>query len=375
MKGNRAIIPKACQPEILCQIHTGHQGIEKCRQAVYWCGIDKDIEDMVKRCASCQHHHLSNPKETIIQQEALRPWGVLSKDLLYWNNSNSLLLVDHYSSYFVLRKLSSTRSRDVIRMLKTIFSEFDIPRKVISDNGPQYAAQDFKKFSIKYGFDHMTNSSHYHQANGKVERLVATVKNNLQKCKETNEDPALALLAVRNTPIATNLPSPAQLMFQRTVGDELSFKSLLQHNTAKVINQHRQRLVQRYDSRDRDQPDLTIGRSVCIQNPTTKLWDPAIVTQKLAEPRSYEVEAGNGTTYRRDRRHINTTKEVFAKKHVTDDETEPLSEDTAITIPAPRPSFPQKYSPHSTPTCISFNALRNKTTTLLQQHLFYQNCN
>ena len=25
MKGNRAIIPEACQPEILCQIHTGHQ--------------------------------------------------------------------------------------------------------------------------------------------------------------------------------------------------------------------------------------------------------------------------------------------------------------------------------------------------------------
>ena len=27
MKSNRAIIPKTCQPEILCQIHTGHQGI------------------------------------------------------------------------------------------------------------------------------------------------------------------------------------------------------------------------------------------------------------------------------------------------------------------------------------------------------------
>ena len=275
MKGNRAIISKACQPEILCQIHTGDQGIEKCRlsarQAVYWCGIDKDIEDMVKRCAACQHHQFSNPKETIIQQEALRFWEVRSADLLYWNNSNYLLMVDHYSSHFVLRKLSSTRSPDVIRKLETIFSEFGIPRKVISDNGPQYAAQDFKNFSIKYAFEHTTSSPHYHQANGKVERFVATVKNTLQKCKETNEDPVLALLAVRNTPTATDLPSPAQLMFQRTVDDGLSFKSSLQHNTAKVINQHRQRHVQRYDSRARDQPDLTIGQSVRKQNPTTKL--------------------------------------------------------------------------------------------------------
>ena len=67
-------------------------------------------------------------------------------------------------------------------------------------------------------------------------------------------------------------------MFQRTVDDRLSFKSLLQHNTVKVINQHRQRHVERYDSRARDQLDLNIGQSVRIQNPTTELWDPAIVT-------------------------------------------------------------------------------------------------
>ena len=86
--------------------------------------------------------------------------------------------------------------------------------------------------------------------------------------------------------------------------------------------------------------DLNIGQSVRIQNPITKLWDPAIVTQKLAEPRSFEVETGNGATYRRNRRHINVTKEVFTKKHPIDDETEPLPEDTAITIPAPRLSVP-----------------------------------
>ena len=126
-------------------------------------------------------------------------------------------------------------------------------------------------------------------------------------------------------------------MFQRTVDDRLSFKSLLQHNTVKVINQHRQRHVQRYDSRARDQLDLNIGQSVRIQNPTTELWDPAIVTQKLAELKSFEVEVGNGATHRSNRRHIKTTKEVFSKKHGTEDGTEALSEDTAVTIPAPPP--------------------------------------
>ena len=157
---------------------------------------------MVKGCAAGQHHQASNPKETIIQQEALRPWEVVSSDLYYWNNVNYLVLVDYYFSYFVLRKLSSTRSPDIISKLKTIFSEFGIPRNLVSDNGPQYASQDFKNFSKEYGFEHSTSSPHYNQSNGKVERFVATVKNTLQKYKETHEDPALALLAVRNTPIA-----------------------------------------------------------------------------------------------------------------------------------------------------------------------------
>ena len=64
------------------------------------------------------------------------------------------------------------------------------------------------------------------------------------------------------------------------------------------------------------------------------------MTQKLEEQRSYEVEAGNGVSYCRNRRHINTTKEVFVKKHATDDETEPILENTAITVPAPRPTIP-----------------------------------
>ncbi|XP_020906409.1 uncharacterized protein K02A2.6 [Exaiptasia diaphana] len=328
MKGDRIIIPETCQEEILRQIHTGHQGIEKCRlrarRAVYWCKIDKDIEDIVKRCPTCQHHQVSNSKETIIQQEALRPWEVVSTDLFYWNNANYLLTIDNFSSYFVLRKLSSTRSSDVINKLKVIFSEFGIPRKVISDNGPQYSSQEFANFSTEYGFEHSTSSPHYHQANGKVERFVATVKNTLQKCNETKEDPAMALLAVRNTPIASNLPSPVQLMFQRKIDDGLLLKSSTHDNSSEVLTQHRQRHIQQYNSKAHDKPDLEIGQSVRIQNPTTKLWDPAIVTQKLLEPRSYEVEASNGATYRRNRRHINTTGEVFTKKEPpTDDTQEP----------------------------------------------------
>ena len=54
MSGDGIVIPNKLQPEILTRIHTGHNGIEKCkrraRQSVFWPGMTKGIELIVKQC-------------------------------------------------------------------------------------------------------------------------------------------------------------------------------------------------------------------------------------------------------------------------------------------------------------------------------------
>ena len=56
--GVRAVIPKKLQQRILRMLHQGHPGITRmkmlARQSVYWHGIDKDVESMVKSCDACQ---------------------------------------------------------------------------------------------------------------------------------------------------------------------------------------------------------------------------------------------------------------------------------------------------------------------------------
>jgi len=61
LKGDRIIIPYSLRGDILKQIHEGHQGIVKClrrtRDSVWWPGVNREVEDMVKECETCIKHH------------------------------------------------------------------------------------------------------------------------------------------------------------------------------------------------------------------------------------------------------------------------------------------------------------------------------
>ena len=60
---NRIVIPGDLRREILERIHTGHQGITKCRErakmSVWWPGISKEIKRKVELCHFCQENHPS----------------------------------------------------------------------------------------------------------------------------------------------------------------------------------------------------------------------------------------------------------------------------------------------------------------------------
>jgi putative transposase len=48
--------------------------------------------------------------------------------------------------------------------------------RIISDNGPQFIAHDFKEFIRISGMTHVRTSPHYPQSNGKIERWHKSLK-------------------------------------------------------------------------------------------------------------------------------------------------------------------------------------------------------
>ena len=94
---------------------------------------------------------------------------------------------------------------------------FQSPDIFISDNARQCDSAEFRKFEVEYDFKNETSSPRYPQCNGKAELYIGVVKKTQQKAYEAKEDPAIALLCLRTTPIETGLPSPAEILFGRKI--------------------------------------------------------------------------------------------------------------------------------------------------------------
>ena len=121
------------------------------------------------------------------------PWQRVSSDLFQLKGAHYIVVVDYFSRYPKVTKLSATTSNHIIEALKKIFSRHGVPETVVSDNGPQYASREFSDFAKAYDFRHITSSPHYAQSNGHAERAVKTVKKLLYEA----EDPYMALLTYR----------------------------------------------------------------------------------------------------------------------------------------------------------------------------------
>ena len=85
----RILIPSAMILEVLSKIHQGHQGIMNCRerakQAVWWPGLSRQIEDMVSSCRICATHRINKPEPLCPTVFPKRPWQVDRTDLFICN--------------------------------------------------------------------------------------------------------------------------------------------------------------------------------------------------------------------------------------------------------------------------------------------------
>ena len=151
---NRIVVPSAMRREALNKIHEGHQGAERCRwrtkSSVWWPGITAQMVENCKSCAKSVQHR-REPLITSLLPEY--PWKVVGTDLFELRGQQYLLVVDYFSRYPEVVKLTSTTASSVIAILKPCFARHGIPEIVRSDNGPQFSSREFTEFASSYGLN------------------------------------------------------------------------------------------------------------------------------------------------------------------------------------------------------------------------------
>ena len=242
---------------------------------------------------------------------ATGPWEKVASDLFEFDRKQYLLIVDYYSLYPEVKQVPSTSSAAVINGMKAVFSRHGIPHEVFSDNGPAYDSEEFEKFAKDWDFVHSTASPHYPRANGLAERTVRTVKQIFKKCKDSKQDPLLALLNYRDIPLECGY-YPSQLLMHRSLRTTLPDGNRSMSGAPKSEEVVQQKVKEKcrqkhyYDQKAQAAPlpPLTPGNTVRVRTTEQANWSEQGEIVDIVNPRFYVVKITKGSVYRRNRCHL-----------------------------------------------------------------------
>lgn len=230
LKGTRVMIPATLRSNILQELHTGHLGMVKMkalgRSYCYWQNMDRDIEEMVRKCKYCCEKQNNPPKVQSHPWEPTRePWQRVHIDFAGpVNGLFYFIIVDTFSKWVEVIPTKTTTTDFCIKELRRLFTNFGICLVLVSDNGPQFTSHVFKNFLNSNGVIHKLSPAFHPASNGQAERSVQTIKNHLHCMADEPGDINLKisrlLMQLRKVPNAEGM-SPYMLMLGRDVRTRL----------------------------------------------------------------------------------------------------------------------------------------------------------
>ena len=124
--GSCIVVPSSLQEETLNKIHAGHLGEQKCllraRTSVWWPGMSSQLKRKIQECRQCREHLVQRKEPLIPSQLPAYPWEEVGADLFQLRGVTYLLVVDYFSKFPELIKLTSTTAPSVINALKKLSS-------------------------------------------------------------------------------------------------------------------------------------------------------------------------------------------------------------------------------------------------------------
>ena len=165
------------------------------------------------------------------------PWQRLHVNLVGPVQGKMLMVViNAHSKWPEIFVKENTTAEVTVSTLCSLFASMGLPDQNVSDNGPQFTSDAFRKFASTNGFKHTTGAPYHPSTNGQAERLVQSFKKGMKADKSSRtlqHKPNRFLLACRSAPHATTGLSPAQLLLGRNVKTRLD---LIKPDSKREVN-------------------------------------------------------------------------------------------------------------------------------------------
>ena len=195
------------------------------RSYFWWSTMDLDIEAVVKECVGCQENsNKPNMNEYSSWIEPTQPWQRVHIDFAGpFLGKIFFVMVDAYSKWMEVLVMQGTTSKRTIEEIRKVFSTHGIPEVIVSDNGTNFASQEFKEFMDENGIKHVFTPPYHPSSNGLAERAVQTLNKALRSNGESNIELSISrfLLQYRITPHSTTNISPSEMLMNRRIRSKL----------------------------------------------------------------------------------------------------------------------------------------------------------
>ena len=310
--GMRVVIPLVFRQRVMEELHQGHSGVVRmkslARSHFWWPGVDKDVENLAKTCMACQSVK-NAPTKAPLHPWAwpMAPWQRVHVDFAGpFAGKMFLIVVDAHSKWPEVHIMSSTTAAKTIAVLREIFARYGLSQQLVSDNGPQFTAEEFTMFLRANGVKHIKCTPYHPASNGAAERMVQTMKQSLRAgiSQGISIEQSLMkfLLQYRITPHAITGVSPSYLFLGREIRTRLD----LLHPD--VTSRVQARQLSQKDAVDRHRLAIAhgfpIGQQVMARNfHSGAKWVPGTVIAQRG-PVSYRVEVQGGRVWRRHVDHL-----------------------------------------------------------------------
>ena len=150
--------------------------LELIKRIYWWPGLKEDVKKYVQGCFKCQQNKVQHQRKVgeLHPLEILKgPWQEISIDimgpLLKSNEMDAIVVI--VDRFMKMIRLKTTITNISLKGIAKIYRDdiwklHEVPRKILSNRGPQFTSKFMKEFTKALGIKRQLSTAYYPQTDG-----------------------------------------------------------------------------------------------------------------------------------------------------------------------------------------------------------------